>query len=222
MIKPDNEDSQSPSKKKWEDIEHKHKPSASEASDQSEDLLADIDAKTDETSTKKSETKVKLELLSRQELENQLTDKEHQAEEYKQKMLRAYAEMENLRRRSEREVANSIKYGNDRLLSELLPVLDSLVRALHSSDVDHPGHSEVKNMKEGISLTLELFLNTLSRHGVEAIDPKPGDPFDPQLHEALSMQKHPEAKSNSILQIIQKGYQLNGRILRAAMVIVAA
>ncbi len=160
-----------------------------------------------------------LEYPSRQKLEDQLTVFEQQANEYKEKALRAQADVENIRRRAERDVANALKFGNEKLLVDLLPVVDSLIRGLESPEAADP---HVKSMREGISLTLDLLYKTLEKHGVQLIDPKPGDAFDPSLHEALSAQKDPQAKPNTIVMVVQKGYQLNGRVLRPAMVIVAA
>lgn len=159
-----------------------------------------------------------LTFATRQQLEDQLTATERKAEEYKEKALRTQAEMENLRRRTERDIANSIKFGSEKLLADLIPVVDSMVRGMDSPE-SHDPHA--KSMREGMALTLDLLLKTLTKHGVQIIDPKPGEPFNPVLHEAISMQKQPGAQHNTILQVMQKGYQLNDRVIRAAMVVVA-
>lgn len=155
---------------------------------------------------------------SRESLENQLTAMERQVTEYKEQALRSKAELENIRRRLERDVANAHKYGSEKLLADLLPVVDSLVRGLESCDVKDP---QLQTIRQGISLTLDLLHKTLIKHGVEMIEPTKGEGFDPTLHEAMSMQTLPECKSNTVIQTLQKGYSLNGRVLRAAMVIVA-
>ena len=159
-----------------------------------------------------------LEFPSREKLEDQLTAMEKQVDEYREKALRVHAEMDNLRRRTERDVANAHKYGAERLLIDLLPVMDGLIRALESLESQD---SHTKSMREGIALTVDLLQKALEKHGVKMIDPPLGIPFNPDLHEAMSAQKDPNAAPNTILQVIQKGYELNGRVLRAAMVIVA-
>lgn len=159
-----------------------------------------------------------IEFPGRDKLEDQLTAMEKKVEEYKDKTVRYRAEMENFRRRAERDVANAHKYGTEKLLMDLLPIVDSMVRGLESPE-SHDPHA--KSMREGIGLTLDLLHKTLSKHGVKIIDPKPGESFNPELHEAMSAVKDPKAKPNTVVQVVQKGYELNGRVLRAAMVIVA-
>ena len=155
---------------------------------------------------------------SRSKLEDELTAMEKKAEEYKEKAVRVQAEMENLRRRTEREVGNAHKYGAEKLIADLLPVADSMLRGLESPDSDDP---RVKSMREGIALTIDLLSKALAKHGVKPIDPQPGEPFNPDLHEAMSAVQDPGAASNTIVQVMQQGYELNGRVLRAAMVVVA-
>ncbi|WP_373566701.1 nucleotide exchange factor GrpE [Coxiella-like endosymbiont] len=157
------------------------------------------------------------ELPSREKLEEQLIDLEHKVEEYKNQFLRAKAEIDNLRKRTEREKSDAIKYGTSQLLTDLLPVVDSLIHGLKSLGSQDPC---AKNMREGMSLTLDLLHKILVKHGVEVIDPQSGDFFNPEFHEAMSIQKILTAKANTIAQVIQKGYRLNGRVLRAARVIV--
>ena len=144
---------------------------------------------------------------------------EREIAKYKDIAIRAEADMENLRRRAERDVSNAHKYANEKLLKELLPVLDSLNRGIAGID---EGDQQLVPMLTGMKMTHELLEKALSRFGVEVLDPAKGDAFDPTLHEAMSMQPDPEAESNTVLQVLEKGYQLNGRVLRAAMVIVAS
>lgn len=141
-----------------------------------------------------------------------------EVEKYKDIALRAEAEMQNLRRRAERDVQNAHKYGIERLLQNLLPVLDSLEKAVEvseaaASDDDDP-------QLEGIRLCSKLFVDVLTREGVEALDPL-GEPFDPNLHEALSMIENPDLEPNSVMTVIQKGYRLNDRLVRPAKVMVS-
>jgi molecular chaperone GrpE len=141
-----------------------------------------------------------------------------EVEKYKDIALRAEAEMQNLRRRAVRDVQNAHKYGIERLLQNLLPVLDSLEKAVEvseaaASDDDDP-------QLEGIRLCSKLFVDVLTREGVEALDPL-GEPFDPNLHEALSMIENPDLEPNSVMTVIQKGYRLNERLVRPAKVMVS-
>lgn len=137
---------------------------------------------------------------------------------YQEQAFRAQAELENVRRRLENDVTKAHKFGAEKLVSELLPVIDSLVRALEGVSGDDPAF---QSMREGLELTLDMFHKALEKHGVEMISPEIGAAFDPEEQEAMSMMPSPEAKSNTVLQVLQKGYKLNGRVVRAAMVIVA-
>ena len=159
-----------------------------------------------------------LEFPPRQKLEDQLTAMERQVDEYKQQALRAQAELENVRRRAERDISNAHKYGVEQLINSLLPVLDGLVNGLESGDA---ADAKIKPLHEGMKLTLDLLQKALVKFGVEIIEPAVGDPFDPRLHQAMGMQPQPGAKANTVLNLLQKGYQLHGRVLRPAMVMVA-
>ncbi|MFW2403889.1 MAG: nucleotide exchange factor GrpE [Gammaproteobacteria bacterium] len=139
-----------------------------------------------------------------------------QAEENLNKYMRLAAEMENLRKRTLRDVEHAHKFGIERFANELLAVNDSLEMALASG-----AGASVESLMEGTQATLKLLLAAMEKSGVEIVDPE-GEPFDPQLHEAMTVQPSDTAEPGSVLQVIQKGYQLNGRLLRPARVIVAA
>ncbi|WP_392536483.1 nucleotide exchange factor GrpE [Legionella sp. 227] len=149
------------------------------------------------------------------ELSEKLTLAEQQAHENWEKAVRAQAELDNVRRRAEREVANAHRYGVEKLISDLLPVIDSLEQALQLAV-----KAEDSSMKEGLELTLKLFTDVLKKFDVQQIDPV-GMPFDPQLHEAMSMQDVPGAEPNTVLAVFQKGYKLSDRVIRPARVVVA-
>ena len=133
----------------------------------------------------------------------------------KDQLLRTMAEMENIRRRSQRDVENAHKFAVEKLLSELLPVVDSLEKAEELAKTTDNADS----MAEGISLSLKLFVSTLEKSGVALVDPL-GEPFDPQLHEAMAMVPNLDAEPNSVMDVMQRGYTLNGRLVRAAKVVV--
>ena len=132
-------------------------------------------------------------------------------------VLRVQAEMQNLRRRAERDVENAHKYALDKFAPELLPVVDNLERALTTIDVEDPAQ---KSVAEGIELTLKTFVDVLVRFKVEAVDPA-GQPFDAEFHQAVSMVPNPDLEPNTVMDVFQKGYTLNGRLLRPAMVVVS-
>ena len=142
---------------------------------------------------------------------------EDEMEALKDQLLRTVAESENIRRRASRDVENAHKYANEKLLEDLLPVLDSLEKAL-----ELPNQSDdAKAVLEGIEISLRIFRETLERGGVLVVDPL-GEPFDPSRHEALAMVPNEEVEPNSVIEVVQKGYLLNERVVRAARVIVSA
>ena len=138
-------------------------------------------------------------------------------QEYREGLLRAQAELENTRRRAERELANAHKFGVERLLSELLPVCDSMEMGLAAAEQDE---ADAAKVHEGMALTLRMFQSALEKFGVEQVDPQ-GAKFDPEFHEAMSMQELEGVESGTVTAVIQKGYVLNGRLVRPAMVMVA-
>ena len=133
----------------------------------------------------------------------------------KDQLLRTVAEMENVRRRAQRDVENAHKFAVEKLLSDLLPVIDSLEKAVEAAKTTENPDS----MAEGIRLSLKLFVSTLEKAGIAIVDPL-GEPFDPQLHEAMAMVPNPDAEPNSVMDVMQRGYTLNGRLVRAAKVVV--
>jgi len=146
---------------------------------------------------------------------------EQQLESYKEELLRAKAEMQNIRRRSEIDVEKAHKFALEKFVKELLPVLDSLEKAVESTE-GHEVHNEevVTRIKEGVDMTLDMFTRAMEKFNVAQISPM-GEPFDPQQHEAMSMVPSAEAEPNTVIAVMQKGYTLNGRVVRPAMVMVA-
>jgi molecular chaperone GrpE len=144
---------------------------------------------------------------------------EEAVSKHKEAVLRAKAEVANIQNIAQRDVAQARKFGAERLLKDMLPVGDSLIRALEGVSTEDEALLPVR---EGMSMTLDLLEKTLEKHGVATISPEVGEVFDPNRHEAMSLLSSPDAEKNTVLQLLQKGYSLNGRILRAAMVIVAS
>jgi molecular chaperone GrpE len=128
-------------------------------------------------------------------------------------LLRTRAEMDNMEKRSRRELEKARKFQLEGLMRELLPVVDALDQGLEGAD-------EAESSREGLVLTRKLLLGALERHGLEVIAPE-GEVFDPQWHEAMSMQPTEDAEPDTVLMVLQKGYRLHERLLRAARVIVA-
>lgn len=159
----------------------------------------------------------KLEYPSHEEVEAKLLEAEEKAQNSEVKVMRLHAEMDNLRKRSERDVANAHKFGLEKLAQDLLPVLDSLERGL---EIEAAGDEVAGKVHEGMQLTHELLLSTLVKYKIEQLNPL-SEPFDPERHEAMSMQTDPKAMPNTVLQVLQKGYTLHGRLIRPALVVVA-
>ncbi len=145
----------------------------------------------------------------------QVEELEQSLAEAKDQALRAAAEAQNVRRRAEQEAEKARKFALEKFVKELLPVVDSLEKALESMQDDA---SEAH--REGVSMTLKMQLDVLSKFGVESIEPQ-GEPFDPQVHEAMAMVPNPELDPNTVMDVMQKGYLLNGRLVRPAMVVVS-
>lgn len=132
-------------------------------------------------------------------------------------LIRAQADVQNIRRRAEQDVEKAHKYGQEKLVSDLLPVVDNLERALAAITADD---EVLKSLVEGVELTLRSFQDTLQKHSIVALDPH-GEPFDPQLHQAMAMVDAPDAEPNTVVNVFQKGYTLHGRLVRPAMVVVS-
>ncbi|AQZ93638.1 nucleotide exchange factor GrpE [Halopseudomonas phragmitis] len=132
-------------------------------------------------------------------------------------LLRAAADVQNARRRAEQDVEKAHKFALERFAGDLLPILDSLERGMELSDPNDPA---IKPMREGIELTLKMFTDTLGRFQVQAVEPH-GEPFNPELHQAMAMEESAAVEPNTVLKVFQKGYTLSGRLLRPAMVVVS-
>lgn len=155
-----------------------------------------------------------------QELDPALEAAQAEAAAARDMALRAQAEVENIRRRTARDVENAHKYALERFTGDLLPVVDSLERAVEAAEAAIVEHQAAEAIAEGVKLSLKLFLDTLEKSGITRLDPV-GEPFDPQFHEAITMIENPDAEPGTVMHVAQKGYTLNGRLVRAAMVMVS-
>lgn len=140
-----------------------------------------------------------------------------QIDTYKDQAIRALADAQNVRRRAEQDVEKAHKFALEKFSKELLPVVDSLEKAL---EAEQATDNEVMPLREGVEMTLLMFLNGIKKFGLEQIDPV-GHPFDPTLHEAMTMIEAPDAEPNTVVAAMQKGYTLSGRLIRPAMVVVS-
>jgi len=132
-------------------------------------------------------------------------------------VLRAQADAQNSARRAEQDVEKARKFALERFAGELLPVVDNLERALESTAGDDEA---LKPIAEGVELTLKSFMDVLGKFNVEVVYPE-GEPFDPNLHQAMSMVENKDVEPNTVIAVMQKGYTLNGRLIRPAMVMVS-
>jgi molecular chaperone GrpE len=139
-----------------------------------------------------------------------------EVESLKDQMLRIQADAQNVRRRAEQDVEKAHKFGVEKFANEMLPIMDSLERAIEAFGDDEA----LKSMREGVEMTMNMFLSGLQKFNMEQVNPI-GTAFDPALHQAMSMVEAPDAEANSVIAVMQKGYTLHGRLVRPAMVVVA-
>ena len=139
-----------------------------------------------------------------------------EVQESSDKAVRATAELDNIRKRTSRDIENAHKYALERFVNELLPVVDSMELGINASQ----SAEDIESLREGMDLTLKMLFDCMGKFGVKTIDPA-GEKFDPEWHEAVSMQELKDSKPGHVVTVIQKGYELNGRLVRPAMVVVA-
>lgn len=149
------------------------------------------------------------------QLHQELADARAQAAQQRDQLLRAAAELDNIRKRAARDVEQAHRYALEKFAQELLPVRDSLELAAASA-----GTADAASLAAGQEATLKLLARAFEKFSIVGIEPV-GEPFDPQRHEAMAMQDAPAAEPDSVLHVVQRGYELNGRLLRPARVIVA-
>ena len=170
------------------------------------------DEQTQDTQTPDANSAAGDELATRvQVLEEQLAAAQDQS-------LRVAADLQNVRRRAEQDVEKDHKFALEKFAGDLLPIIDSLERGL---ELSNPDDENIRPMREGIELTLKMFQDPLKRYQLEAIDPQAGEPFNAEHHQAMAMQESHDQEPNSVMKVFQKGYQLNGRLMRPAMVVVS-
>jgi len=180
--------------------------------------MSDNDVKADEIETSGEAEQEEPEItVDDIDMVESLQQAEARLAEAQEQILRLKAEMENQRRRSAREVENAHKYALERFVQELLPVIDSLEMGRDAAMAEG---ATLEKLQEGTDLTLKMLLSTIEKFGIKAVHPQ-GEPFDPELHQAMSMQESAEHAPNTVMNVMQKGYLLNDRLVRPAMVVVS-
>lgn len=155
--------------------------------------------------------------LSYEELEAKLNEAEAQLNEAKGQVLRAQADIENTWKRAQKDATNQYERNMSRFVSELLPIIDGIERGL---EIEVNTNEFAKRIHEGMEMTLKMFIDTLGKFAVKQINPL-NEPFNPELHQAISTQVAENVPENTVVLVLQKGYQLNDRLIRPALVIVA-
>jgi len=145
-----------------------------------------------------------------------LEDARNKADEHWNLYMRTQAEMDNLRKRAERDVQNAHKFGIEKLVGELLPVMDSLEMGISAADSSDEATAK---LVEGMEMTAKMFAGALQKVGITPVDPM-GEVFNPEFHQAMSMVENADAEPNTVMAVMQKGYILNERLVRPAMVVV--
>ena len=184
-----------------------------------EDLLEEMDGEGEEVlgpeDESQSEKEIPLGEMTTDQLMEKISEVQASADANMDSYLRSQAEMENMKKRFQKDKQDLIKYGNETLTKQLLPVADNLEKALdHSKD-----ENSIEALREGVDLTLKGLMNVLEKAGVEVVEAV-GAPFDPNFHEAVSEQEDNRAAPGTVLKELQKGYLLNERLVRPAMVII--
>lgn len=184
------------------------------------------DTNQEDTSAKSEQSEVNTEEKLQSEAKTDQSEQQavSEAEELQQKLstlgeqlLREQAEMQNVRRRAQRDIESAHKYALEKFASELLSVVDNLERSIDAIDIEDESQ---KSVAEGLELTLKTFIEVLAKYKVEAVEPE-GQPFDADLHQAVSTVPNAEVEPNTVINVFQKGYTLNGRLIRPAMVVVS-
>ena len=187
------------------------------------------DTNQDDTATKPQQSEVEMEEklqagaeidqpeLSKEQSENQVEELQQKLSTLGEQLLREQAEMQNVRRRAQRDIESAHKYALEKFAGELLSVVDNLERAIDAIDADDEAQ---KAVAEGLELTLKTFIEVLAKYNVEAVEPE-GQPFDAELHQAVSTVPNKDVEPNTVINVFQKGYTLNGRLMRPAMVVVS-
>lgn len=184
--------------------------SGDEGQNEKEPITNEQDAEQESGDSKSAEPEQDIQIL--------LEDARSKADQHFDQLVRLQAEMENLRKRTKRDLESAHKFALEKICLELLPVRDSMEMGMAAAEAES---ADIDTIRQGVDLTLKMLVSAMEKFSINDVDPKKGDKLNPELHQAMSMQEDAEAEPNSILSVVQKGYTLNGRLMRPAMVIVA-
>ena len=177
--------------------------------DASEDVIGE--------GTEESDEGAEVEQLDHEELTVLLEDARGKADEHWDQCVRLQAEMDNLRKRNERDLVNAHKFALERFAAQLLPVKDSLELGLAAFAAEK---ADPEKLKEGVQLTLQMLTDAMEKFAITEVNPE-NEPFNPDFHQAMSTQEREDVEPNTVVAVVQKGYLLNERLIRPAMVIVS-
>ena len=195
----------------------KDKAELANADQDQAEIETEDDSDLQESSAEEKDVEEKADFTLEEVLEKLAEEKEG-AVRAREDLLRVQAEMQNLRRRTEQDIEKAHKYGQEKFSTELLTVMDNLERALAAAS-DYEDET-VKAIYEGVDLTLKSFTDCFNRFHIGSVDPM-GEPFDPQLHQAVTILDNSDVEPNTVIEVMQKGYTLHGRVIRPAMVVVS-
>lgn len=182
--------------------------------EQNQDVETEIEA----TEAESTATETENEEVSIETLTAKLAEAEAKADDNWDQLVRSRAEMENIRRRTERDLANAHKYALEKFAQELLPVIDSMEMGVAAAQDEN---ADVSKLREGTEMTLKMFETAIEKFGIKGVHPH-GEAFNPEHHQAMTMIDSPEHEPNTIIDVMQKGYLLNERLVRPAMVVVSS
>lgn len=182
------------------------------ANEQTQDASVNLDGETIDLSSVAEQQVVD------HDMDNLLAQARQEASQHYDNLLRLQADMDNLRRRTEREIDQAKKFAVERIVNDLIPVLDSMEMGLQASAQTA---NDQDTIRQGLEMTLKMFQDVMGRFHVEAVDPT-GQKFNPQEHEAMTMQPSADHEPNTVMMTVQKGYKLHGRVVRPARVIISA
>ena len=195
----------------------KDKAELANADQDQAEIETEDDSDLQESSAEEKDVEEQADFTLEEVLEKLVEEKEG-AVRAREDLLRVQAEMQNLRRRTEQDIEKAHKYGQEKFSTELLTVMDNLERALAAAS-DYEDET-VKAIYEGVDLTLKSFTDCFNRFHIGSVDPM-GEPFDPQLHQAVTILDNSDVEPNTVIEVMQKGYTLHGRVIRPAMVVVS-
>jgi len=198
--------------------ENKNQDSVSQNAQTEKEPEDEVVSATVESSTTEQENQKPDDESGHEEIQALLEDARAKADKHFDQLVRLQAEMDNLRKRTKRDLESAHKFAMEKICQEMLPVRDSMEMGLMATEAET---ADLDTIRQGVDLTLQMFASMMDKFSMLQVNPEKGDKLNPELHQAMSMQEDAEVEPNTILTVVQKGYTLNGRLMRPAMVIVA-